>query len=98
PADHSYGIAVAKLAGLPSSVIRRARQVLAGFERCEADGVLRLSGVTPPGLPLAADRDPEDPVRSELRDIDLDKLSPLEALNLLARLQRAARENTKPDA
>lgn len=92
PADHSYGIAVAKLAGLPPSVIRRARQVLADFERCEADGVLRLSDVTPPDLALAADRDPQDPVLAELRDIDLDKLSPLAALNLLARLQRAARE------
>jgi DNA mismatch repair protein MutS len=98
PADRSYGIAVAKLAGLPLPVIRRARQVLADFERSEAGGVLRLSGAAPADAALAADRPPDDPVLAELRDAELDRLSPLEALNLLARLQRAARERSEPDA
>ncbi len=93
PADQSYGIAVARLAGLPPAVIRRAREVLAGFMRAEADGVRRIAGVEPPDVALAADRPPQDdPLVDELLAIDIDKLAPLDALNLLAQLQRAARQ------
>ena len=79
-ADRSYGIHVAALAGLPSGVIARARQVLAELERQRP--------LEPPelqlGLPieLAA-----DPLRKELEDLEPDSLSPLEALQKLYQLR-----------
>jgi DNA mismatch repair protein MutS len=85
PADKSYGIAVAKLAGLPREVIERARQVLAGFERGEQVSIARLR---PTDLPLAADASPTDPVIERLRTVDVNRLSPLEAFNLLLELKR----------
>ncbi len=75
-ADRSYGIHVAALAGLPSSVIARARQVLAELERQRP--------LEPPeqqlGLPMEM---APDPLRKELEEIEPDKLSPLEALQKL---------------
>jgi DNA mismatch repair protein MutS len=75
-ADRSYGIHVAALAGLPSSVIARARQVLAELERQRP--------LEPPeqqlGLPMEM---APDPLRKELEQIEPDKLSPLEALQKL---------------
>jgi DNA mismatch repair protein MutS len=75
-ADRSYGIHVAALAGLPSSVIARARQVLAELERQRP--------LEPPeqqlGLPIEM---APDPLRKELEEIEPDRLSPLEALQKL---------------
>ena len=99
-ADRSYGIQVARLAGLPQVVLERAREVLANLEREELsrDGrpklARHLSGAEP--APGAAPTPPaqlglftpdEDPVLLALRSAPLDRMSPLEALNLLARLQ-----------
>ncbi len=90
PAGKSYGIAVARLAGLPLAVIERARQVLAGFEKGEQ---LSLTHLMPSGeLPLAADRPSPHPVLSQLQQVQIEGMSPLEALNLLAELQRLARD------
>jgi DNA mismatch repair protein MutS len=79
-ADRSYGIHVAALAGLPGQLIARARQILAELERQRP--------LEPPeqqlGLPLEA---PEDPLRKELAEIQLDRLSPLEALQKLYELR-----------
>jgi DNA mismatch repair protein MutS len=79
-ADRSYGIHVAALAGLPSGVIARARQVLAELERQRP--------LEPPeqqlGLPMEM---APDPLRKELEDIQPDTLSPLEALQKLYELR-----------
>jgi DNA mismatch repair protein MutS len=79
-ADRSYGIHVAALAGLPSGVIARARQVLAELERQRP--------LEPPelqlGLPIEL---APDPLRKELEDIEPDSLSPLEALQKLYELR-----------
>ena len=79
-ADRSYGIHVAALAGLPSSVIARARQVLAELERQRP--------LEPPeqqlGLPMEM---APDPLRKELEEIEPDSLSPLEALQKLYELR-----------
>jgi len=79
-ADRSYGIHVAALAGLPSGVIARARQVLAELERQRP--------LEPPelqlGLPIEL---APDPLRKELEDIEPDSLSPLEALQKLYQLR-----------
>ena len=102
-ASKSYGIEVARLAGLPGSVLRRAREVL---RRLETEGAprpgvvcvdaaqlpLRLEDGGPPTL-LPDDVTPDGPsVESEvlaaLRDAPLDETTPLQALQLLARLQK----------
>jgi DNA mismatch repair protein MutS len=82
-ADRSYGIHVAALAGLPSGVIARARQVLAELERQRP--------LEPPeqqlGLPMEM---APDPLRKELEELEPDSLSPLEALQKLYELRSRA--------
>jgi DNA mismatch repair protein MutS len=93
-ADRSYGIAVAKLAGLPPSVVARAKAVLAKLEagRDATGGI--AAGLD--DLPLfAATVDPEpasDAVASALDEIDPDRLTPREALEQLYRLKKLAAE------
>jgi len=89
-ADQSYGIEVAKLAGLPTEVISRAREVLAEHENAERTATGRLgSGDTPP-LPrqLTIFTPLSHEVLHRLRDVDLNRLTPLEAMNLLAELKK----------
>jgi DNA mismatch repair protein MutS len=83
--DRSYGIQVARLAGLPPSVIARAKTLLAELE---ADGqrYADAQDATQLGLFVAA----PDPIRVELARLDLAHLTPIEALNLLAKWQRDA--------
>ncbi len=91
-ADRSYGIEVAKLAGLPNEVVVRAREVLAEHESSEH----RLSGHLTPGASTEPERPTQltiftplsQPVLEKLREVDLNRLTPLEALNLLAELKR----------
>ncbi len=91
--DRSYGIHVAQLAGLPERVVRRAREILATLEGehrvvpgapepARDPGQLALFGESAPATP--------DPVVEELRRIDVDALTPLEALNRLAEFKRQA--------
>jgi DNA mismatch repair protein MutS len=90
-ADRSYGIEVAKLAGLPNEVVVRAREVLAEHESAEH----RLSGHLTPDSSTAPERPTQltiftplsQPVLEKLREVDLNRLTPLEALNLLAALK-----------
>jgi DNA mismatch repair protein MutS len=92
--DRSYGIQVARLAGLPPSVVARAREILTGLEHDEltrggrpslsaADG--RSSGQL--GLFQAA-APAEDPLRARLRAVDVDHMTPMQALALVAELKR----------
>src|SRR5580698_8873227 len=88
-ADRSYGIEVAKLAGLPNEVILRAREVLAEHEFAEAQATAHLSpGASPPPAQLTIFTPLSQPVLDRLREVDLNRLTPLEALNLLADLKR----------
>jgi DNA mismatch repair protein MutS len=96
-ADKSYGIEVARLAGLPNEVIVRAREILRRHERSEEKLTRELSpGGAPGGAPGAPPPEPQqtsftaidEPVLDALRSADLNKLTPLEALNLLAALQK----------
>jgi DNA mismatch repair protein MutS len=93
PADRSYGLAVAKLAGLPAPVLARARAVLAKLEHGRAATGGIAAGLD--DLPLfAATAQPEearpDPVQAALAEADADSLSPREALELVYRLKRLA--------
>jgi DNA mismatch repair protein MutS len=90
-ADRSYGVEVAKLAGLPDEVVRRARQVLAQHE----DSELRLSAQLASGespsrraAQLTIFTPLSQPVLERLRELDLNRLTPLDALNLLAELKQ----------
>jgi DNA mismatch repair protein MutS len=88
-ADRSYGIEVAKLAGLPNEVITRARGVLAEHESAERQLTEHLSpGATPPPTQLTIFTPISQPVLEKLREVDLNRLTPLEALNLLAELKK----------
>lgn len=88
-ADRSYGIEVAKLAGLPHEVVTRAREVLAEHEFAEQQATAHLSpGATPPPAQLTIFTPLSQPVLEKLREVDLNRLTPLEALNLLAELKR----------
>ncbi|MFZ0773710.1 MAG: DNA mismatch repair protein MutS [Candidatus Sulfotelmatobacter sp.] len=87
-ADRSYGIEVAKLAGLPNEVITRAREVLVEHESAEHELTEHLSpGASPPPTQLTIFTPLSQPVVEKLRDVDLNRLTPLEALNLLAELK-----------
>ena len=95
-ADRSYGIQVAKLAGLPPAVVERARLLLAELEKSEREkpvaaivddlplfaAPIRHAAPTPAARP--------DPVREALAGIDPDELTPKQALETLYALKKAA--------
>jgi len=88
--DRSYGIHVADLAGLPSPVIERAKEVLITLE--EEHRMVPGEAPRPDSRQLALfDQREPDPVREELERLDLDALTPIQALNRLAELQQRAR-------
>jgi DNA mismatch repair protein MutS len=88
-ADRSYGIEVAKLAGLPNEVVTRAREVLAEHEFAEQQATAHLSpGATPLPAQLTIFTPISQPVLEKLREVDLNRLTPLDALNLLAELKK----------
>jgi DNA mismatch repair protein MutS len=90
-ADRSYGIEVAKLAGLPNEVIERAREVLAEHENAERQLTGQLANdESRPARPaqLTIFTPISQPVLEKLREVDLNRLTPLEALNLLAELKK----------
>jgi DNA mismatch repair protein MutS len=92
-ADKSYGIEVARLAGLPRSVIERAREVLKRHEQSEHQLSETLTpGATDPAHPNGSQEVLFTPldraVLEKLRAADLDQLKPLDALNLLADLKK----------
>ena len=94
-ADRSYGIHVARLAGLPESVLSRAREVLAELEsertveHLEPPGRRRTRASRPPTTQLPLFVTDPHPVLEELRRLEFDRLSPLEALNRIAEWKRS---------
>ena len=94
PADRSYGLAVAKLAGVPAEVISRAGDVLEKLEaaRNETGGLAAGLGELPlfaaASQPQAEQETPEQALANRLRDSDLDALSPRDALDLLYELKK----------
>ena len=89
-ADRSYGIAVAKLAGLPAAVVARARSVLAKLEagRDATGGIAAGLDDLPLFAAAAAPEQAPDPLASALESIDPDSLTPREALDALYALKR----------
>ena len=94
-ADDSYGIEVAKLAGVPDSVIDRAKHCLQELiENRGADAAVGAGGAFDgEALPQISFSDMQaDEIREILRNTDLNTLTPLEAMNLLYSLQRKAQQ------
>ncbi|RME48397.1 MAG: DNA mismatch repair protein MutS, partial [Chloroflexi bacterium] len=88
-ADRSYGIHVAQLAGLPRQVISRATEIMQQLEQQAAENdTLRLDSG-----PVQFDLFSEgpDPIRQEIEEVDINTMTPLEALNFLYTLQQKAR-------
>ena len=97
-ADRSYGVHVAQLAGLPRPLISRAKELLAEHEGMPAKGRARgrrpLPGAPPQSaMPLFGGVSPEaSRILAELRELDLDNLTPRQALDKLAELREQAGE------
>jgi DNA mismatch repair protein MutS len=92
PADRSYGIEVAKLAGLPAEVVVRAREVLHEHESAEQQATAHLSpgaSAPEPQMQLTMFTPLSQKIVDRLRDADLNNLTPIEALNLLHELKKA---------
>ena len=94
PADRSYGLAVARLAGIPSQVIARAKTVLDRLEkgRAETGGLAAGLGELPLFAAAAAQAEAQqgDALRERLQTLDIDALTPRDALDLLYDLKRDA--------
>ncbi len=98
PADRSYGLAVARLAGLPAPVLKRAKDVLARLEAGKAKTGGIAAGLDDLPLFAAAAAQEEvapDPVRAAIAAIDADALSPREALDHIYRLKQLAADATR---
>lgn len=100
-ADHSYGIQVAQMAGLPEEVTERAKRILKNLEGSELSvhgergsggggegSGKKTKGRVAPEVQMTLFEIKDDALREELRKIDVDRLTPLEALQKLAELKR----------
>ncbi len=107
-ADKSYGIHVARLAGVPRDVIKRAKEILEELEQTHVEATAHSVAVSlqesqqeePKRKTVGAMQfslfGPEDhPIVEELRDIDVDGLTPLDALKLVADWKASLQKNTK---
>jgi DNA mismatch repair protein MutS len=93
--NKSYGIQVARLAGVPETVIKRAKQILAKIET----GDRNLGGFDPVSknrkgpVQLSLFRKPEEIVIDMIRGVDISRITPIEAINMLYELQKKAKES-----
>ncbi|ACF11988.1 DNA mismatch repair protein MutS [Chlorobaculum parvum NCIB 8327] len=94
--DNSYGIEVAKMAGMPPEVIERAREILAGMERREVE--VPTQREAPPRVvsqQISLFEEEESRLRKALSGIDINRLTPLDAMMELKRLQDIALGKSK---
>jgi DNA mismatch repair protein MutS len=100
PSSESFGIHVAQLAGLPKPVVDRAWQVLENLEAKRPDDAVstqQLSLFAPPPSQAPTEAEPH-PVLSELERADVNAMTPLQALNFLARLRESAQKQSGASA
>jgi DNA mismatch repair protein MutS len=88
PADRSYGIHVAALAGLPPGVLARAREILSSLENESASGRLENTSVKSKGAEPELPLFDENPVLHALRLLDPESMTPLEALEAITALKK----------
>jgi DNA mismatch repair protein MutS len=95
-ASHSYGIHVARLAGLPAAVIERAKEILAKLEGDQSDREnLRketAASVAAEPVQMALFGSADRKLREELKRVDVSRLTPMEAINLLDKLSEEAKK------
>ena len=94
-ADRSYGIEVARLAGLPRDVIARARAVLKMHEKAESASTAaatRAAQLAPEPMQMTIFTPLSQRVVDRVRELDVDRMTPMEALQLLAELKREITE------
>lgn len=93
-ADKSYGIQVAKLAGVPNMVISRARKILANLEQNQSRGEVSLSDIAVTNdtssneSQLNLDSFKNEEIIEQIKSVNIDTISPLEALNFLYSIKR----------
>jgi DNA mismatch repair protein MutS len=90
--DNSYGIEVAKMAGMPAEVITRAREILAGMEKRD----IEIPVDRPPNIKsmqISLFEESDSRLRKALEELDLDRLTPIEGLLELKKLQDLARSS-----
>lgn len=94
-ADQSYGVHVAQLAGMPRPVVERARELLAQLEEESSDFKLKIEQKSDDDTPAQLNfftPPEENPALDILRQLEVDSMSPLEALTKLYELKRLANE------
>ena len=96
-ADHSYGIQVAQMAGLPQFVTNRAKEILVNLEGKELTPYeikkAKLSKFKQDEMQISLFEMKDDSLRKEISDIAIDSLTPLEALNKLSELKKQIDDN-----
>ena len=98
-ADRSYGIHVARLAGLPGDVVARAEDVLKRLESGSAQDDVSQAGrerETPAHLAPDPTLPPPHPILEEVRQMDLFSMTPLEAMNKLAEIKERLEKGNRP--
>jgi DNA mismatch repair protein MutS len=99
--NRSYGIQVARLAGVPGGVLKRAKKILSNIEKGghDPDGspvITRGEKAPEPGeAQLTLFRKPDDVIAEKLNRLDLSNMTPLDALNYLNRLQELTKNSTR---
>ena len=95
-ADHSYGIQVAQMAGLPLFVTNRAKEILQNLESKELTPYemkkVKLAGMRNDSTQINMFEITDDKLRKELSDIEINSLTPLEALNRLSQMKKKLEE------
>ena len=86
--DHSYGIQVAKLAGLPKDVLERAKAIMASIEREDSQSIRQMMCEEAPVAQLSFFTSPETEIINKLKNLDLLHLTPFEAMQELYQLQQ----------
>ncbi len=98
-ADHSYGIHVAQMAGLPQFVTNRAKEILVNLEGKELTPYdvkkAKMKKFKKDDMQISLFEMKDDLLRKEISDITIDNLTPLEALNKLSKLKRQVNENNE---
>jgi DNA mismatch repair protein MutS len=109
-ADHSYGIQVAQMAGLPEEVTERAKRILKNLEGSEltlhdeeTDSASGIGGsrkkqkprgrIAPAEIQMTLFEMKDEKLRLELKDLDIDKMTPLEAMKTLAEIKKRIEHN-----
>lgn len=89
-ADRSYGIHVARLAGLPDNLLKRADEVLKGLETEDTGATKEITALST--AEPAISNLFESPIISELAELDVMSKTPIEAMEILFRLSKEAKE------